>query len=79
MCLNEGMLFRKKKYRKFRKVSKYKYELTTVGGLHSTFFSGQKFMMKFDGPCELYINSRDTSKFIQYIIDRVPKPPPSYK
>ena len=56
--------------------SKYKYELTTVGGLHSTFFSGQKFMMKFDGPCELYINSRDTSKFIQYIIDRVPKPPP---
>lgn len=59
--------------------SKYKYELTTVGGLHSTFFSGQKFMMKFDGPCELYINSRDTSKFIQYIIDRVPKPPPNTK
>ena len=53
--------------------SKYKYELVTLGGIKSSLFSGETFMMKFKGPCELYINSRDTSKFIKFISNHIEK------
>lgn len=49
----------------------YSYELTTIGNIKSFFFSGETFMMRFRGPCELYIHSNNFNKFISYLGKRV--------
>jgi uncharacterized protein (TIGR00266 family) len=48
----------------------YKYELSTIGNVKSFFLSGETFMMKFKGPCEIYVHSNDFNKFIRYIGER---------
>jgi len=53
--------------------SQYNYELTTMGGLKSTFFSGEGFMMKFHGPCEIYVHCRNVNHFIHFIEANVVK------
>jgi uncharacterized protein (TIGR00266 family) len=49
----------------------YKYDISTVGSLKSFFFSGETFMMKFNGPCEIYVHSNNINKFVSYIASRV--------
>jgi uncharacterized protein (AIM24 family) len=46
---------------------KYKYELTKLGGFKSSLLSGEGMVMKFTGPCEIYIHSRNHAKFVQMI------------
>jgi uncharacterized protein (TIGR00266 family) len=49
----------------------YKYKLTTIGNVKSFFFSGEAFMMRFTGPCEIYVHSNNVNKFIEYISKRI--------
>jgi len=44
-----------------------KYELTGLGGFKSSLLSGEGIIMKFKGPCEIYIHSRNNEKFIQIL------------
>ena len=45
--------------------AEYQYELVKLGGLKSSLFSGEGIVMKFTGPCELYVHSRNNAKFAQ--------------
>lgn len=45
--------------------AKYQYELTKLGGFKSALLSGEGIVMKFTGPCQIYIHSRNNAKFVQ--------------
>ena len=47
--------------------AEYKYELTKLGGFKSSLLSGEGVVMKFTGPCEIYVHSRNNEKFVQMI------------
>jgi len=47
--------------------AEYKYELIKLGGFKSALLSGEGMVMKFTGPCELYVHSRNNAKFLQMI------------
>jgi uncharacterized protein (TIGR00266 family) len=49
------------------------YTLARVGGLKSTFFSGEGIVLKFEGPCKVYIQNRNTNSLVQFIASRLPK------
>ena len=52
----------------------YSYEISTVGNLKSFFFSGETFMMRFKGPCEIYVHSNNVNKFVGYL-SQIMRPP----
>ena len=47
--------------------AEYKYEIVKLGGIKSSLLSGEGIVMKFTGPCELYVHSRNNAKFAQMI------------
>lgn len=51
--------------------SSIRYKLGTVGGLKSTFLSGEHIMMVFEGPAEIYIQTRDINSFEHFILKHV--------
>ena len=56
--------------------SSIRYKLGTVGGLKSTFLSGEHIMMVFEGPAEIYIQTRDINSFEHFILKHVNKNQP---
>jgi uncharacterized protein (TIGR00266 family) len=48
------------------------YDTRRVGGLKSTLFSGEGFVMDFTGPGNIYFQTRDYERFVSDIISRVP-------
>ena len=48
------------------------YDTRRVGGLKSTLFSGEGFVMDFTGPGNVYFQTRDYERFVSDIISRVP-------
>jgi len=53
--------------------SEYNYTLTTIGGLKSFVFGGEGFAMQFDGPCDIYIQSRNINHFLYFINQNIMK------
>jgi uncharacterized protein (TIGR00266 family) len=49
-----------------------KYDITTVGGIKSTFLSGEGIMMRFTGPCELYTQGRSVHNLINFLSRHLP-------
>ena len=47
--------------------AEYQYELIKLGGIKSALLSGEGIVMNFTGPCELYVHSRNHSKFAKKI------------
>lgn len=47
--------------------AEYKYELTKLGGYKSALLSGEGMVMEFKGPCEIYVHSRNSEKFIKML------------
>jgi uncharacterized protein (AIM24 family) len=47
--------------------AEYRYELTKLGGFKSSLLSGEGIVMKFTGPCKIYVHSRNNEKFVQMI------------
>jgi len=52
--------------------SEVAYNTRRVGGLKSTIFSGEGFVIEFTGPGTVYYQTRDYERFISDIISRVP-------
>jgi uncharacterized protein (TIGR00266 family) len=48
------------------------YATEGVKGYKETMFSGEGFVMRFDGPGEVLVQTRDYDAFIDDIIDRIP-------
>lgn len=48
-----------------------------VGGLKSTLFSGEGFVVELTGPGKIYIQTRSPQALINWIIPQMPKPPSS--
>ena len=51
--------------------SHVRYKITTVGGLKATFLSGEDLMMKFEGPADIYIHTRDIKSLENFIISKI--------
>lgn len=49
----------------------------TVGGMKSTFFSGEGLVVELTGPGMIYIQTRSPQALINWIIPQLPKPPSS--
>jgi uncharacterized protein (TIGR00266 family) len=49
-----------------------KYDISMVGNLKTTMFSGEGLSMLFKGPCEIYMHSRNFNALVKYIIARCP-------
>lgn len=49
----------------------YQYEITAIGNIKSFFLSGESFMMRFRGPCEIYVHSNNFNKFVGYLTTRI--------
>jgi uncharacterized protein (TIGR00266 family) len=49
------------------------YDIGTVGGIKSTFFSGEGFVMVFKGPCVIDIQNRNPNALKDWIIRHVPE------
>ena len=47
--------------------SEFNYDITTIGGLKSFVFGGEGFAMHFDGPCDIYVQSRNINHFLHFI------------
>jgi uncharacterized protein (AIM24 family) len=47
--------------------AEYRYETTKLGGFKSALLSGEGIVMKFTGPCQIYVHSRNNEKFIKMI------------
>lgn len=47
--------------------AEYRYEITKLGGFKSSLLSGEGLVMKFTGPCKIYIHSRNNEKSAQMI------------
>ena len=45
----------------------YNYEITAVGNIKSFLFSGTQFMMRFKGPCEIYVHSNNMHNWIAHL------------
>jgi uncharacterized protein (AIM24 family) len=48
-----------------------------IGGLKSTLFSGEGFVIELTGPGRIYIQTRSPQALINWIIPQLPKPPSS--
>jgi TIGR00266 family protein len=48
------------------------YDTRRVGGLKSTLFSGEGFVIDFTGPGNIYFQTRDYERFVSDIVSRVP-------
>lgn len=48
------------------------YSIGTVGGLKSTFFSGEGLVMNFRGPCVLHIQNRNYHTLLRWILSHIP-------
>jgi uncharacterized protein (TIGR00266 family) len=48
-----------------------------IGGLKSTLFSGEGFVVELTGPGKVYIQTRSPQALINWIIPQLPKPPSS--
>lgn len=48
------------------------YTIGTVGGIKSTIFSGEGFVMNFKGPCKINIQNRNSHSLLRWIISNVP-------
>lgn len=59
MCLDNNLFCAAK--------AEYRYEITKLGGFKSALLSGEGMVMKFTGPCQIYIHSRNNEKFVQMI------------
>ena len=46
-----------------------------IGGLKSTLFSGEGFVIELTGPGKIYIQTRSPQALINWIIPQLPKPP----
>ena len=49
------------------------YRVTRVGGLKSTFFSGEGLVCELTGPGNIYLQSRSDDAFLTWLIPRIPK------
>ncbi len=49
------------------------YSIGTVGGIKSTFFSGEGLVMNFKGPCRINIQNRNSHSLLRWILSNVPK------
>lgn len=50
-----------------------KYNVTTIGGVKTTIFSGEGLVMEFEGPCELYTQGRSVHHLINFLANHMPK------
>ena len=50
------------------------YDIGTVGGIKSTLFSGEGFVMVFKGPCKINIQNRNSRALLRWFLDKVPRP-----
>ena len=50
-----------------------KYAVTTIGGVKTTFFSGEGLVMEFEGPCELYTQGRSVHHLINFMARHMPR------
>ena len=50
-----------------------KYNVTTIGGVKTTFFSGEGLVMEFEGPCELYTQGRSVHHLINFMARHLPR------
>jgi uncharacterized protein (TIGR00266 family) len=48
------------------------YDIGTIGGVKSSIFSGEGFVMVFDGPCKINIQSRNSHALLKWFLDKVP-------
>ena len=48
-----------------------------IGGIKSTLFSGEGFVVELTGPGKIYIQTRSPQALINWIIPQIPKPAPS--
>ncbi len=48
-----------------------------IGGIKSTLFSGEGFVIELTGPGKIYIQTRSPQALINWIIPQLPKPPSS--
>jgi uncharacterized protein (TIGR00266 family) len=48
-----------------------------IGGIKSTLFSGEGFVVELTGPGKIYIQTRSPQALINWIIPQLPKPPAS--
>jgi len=53
--------------------SKNTFTLTTEGNVKSFLFSGESILMRFRGPCELYLHSQNFQAYQKYLIDTITK------
>ena len=53
--------------------SKNTFTLTTEGNIKSFMFSGESILMRFRGPCELYLHSQNFQAYQKYLIDTITK------
>jgi uncharacterized protein (AIM24 family) len=47
--------------------SKNKFTLTTEGNIKSFLFSGQTILMRFRGPCTIYVHSQNFVEYTKYL------------
>ena len=48
------------------------YDIGTVGGVKSSLFSGEGFVMIFKGPCKINIQNRNINTLVRFILSKVP-------
>jgi len=49
------------------------YKVKRIGGLKSTFFSGEGLVVELTGPGRVWIQSRSEDAFLSWLIPRLPK------
>ncbi len=50
------------------------FEVTKVGGLKSTFFSGEGLVVKLTGPGRVLLQTRSANAFLSWLIPKLPQP-----
>ena len=53
------------------------FKVRRVGGLKSTFFSGEGLVVDLTGPGRVLMQTRSTDAFLAWLIPQLPKPSPS--
>jgi uncharacterized protein (TIGR00266 family) len=53
------------------------FEVTKVGGLKSTLFSGEGLVVKLTGPGRVLMQTRSANAFLSWLIPKLPRPSPS--
>ena len=53
--------------------AKNTFTLTTEGNIKSFLFSGESVLMRFTGPCELYLHSQNFKAYQQYLLKKMAK------